>query len=818
MGRLVSSVFFLLAFLSMQAKSISDTDAKKIAFDFRCGQQTRSGVSGSSAMVSRCKAIKSDINEQAIAYLINYGDNDGFVIVAGDDCVNPILGYSSTGSIEENNMPQNMKGWLQTITSEIDAIKKGNGVAVRSASSSSEGEVVVDALVKTKWYQLEPYNDMIPAGCLTGCVATAMAQIMYYNKWPEQGVGSNSYTSFKKAESIFGEDEVNQISVDFSQSKYDWDNMQLTYADKNWNETQANAVALLMRDCGAAVNMKYGQTVSLSTEIDACYGGNKFFNYSTEVFYHSDYSTEEFEQLIKLELDNSRPVLFTGQSSTSGGSGHAFVVDGYRSDGYFHINWGWNGLYDGFFSLCLMSTSKGSYPAMQAIATFSPNKETTGSTFSRPLRMLDLKEGGLNCGITLDSDFEGAKSSSLSINLKGLYSPSCREYKGQIGLGLYDDKDNLLKELIWNDVQLIDSLSLKDTVLTVRENELANISDGSYTIQAISKELVGEEYMPIRKIVVGGQHKKLDMVVSGSSMKISNVKIENASVSLVNPVSLPEKMALFTNYSLSLSLKNNSDVPQEGHINIHMKNVSNENKICDINSQSFVLYDRQQIEQPINIGLNLKDVVVGDYIARISFLGSKGDTIRVDGLGEDIPVSFYIDEAKVPKFRIDSVFVRVADDEAETNVRDCDPSDIEIDLAKWDAEMTVTLYCGYEGEVWQSTEIRIGDLYCIRGIANNQSKISCDIPFMTILLPIGEYDIPIEYKNVVTDEWVTMEGSPSYLHLRVIDSSTGIDSIKADERQTTKYYDINGRRLTKPSKGLNIVLSSDGKVSKKVIK
>lgn len=808
MRKCISLVTALLVVMAVQAKDITEVEAQKIANAFRSHQRSNGRLRASAVKKATVKAVYGKGNKQVMAYLLNYGDSDGFVVVAGDDCVSPVLGYSDTGNIDESNMPQNMRGWFESVSSEIEAIKNGRGVAVRTADTS-EGEIVVDALVKTKWYQLTPYNNMDPKGCLTGCVATAMAQIMNYHKWPKQGTGSNSYQYTVN-------NITHQVSVDFSESTYDWDNMLPTYADNNWNDAQANAVALLMRDCGAAANMQYGITVSNSTETDACYAGNNNFNYSTEVFYHDDYSTEEFETLIKSELNDSRPVLFTGQSSTSGGNGHAFIVDGYRSDGKFHVNWGWNGEGDGFFSLCLMNPgAQYYYPAMQAISTFSPNKDTAGTKYNRAIRMLDITDGGINCGVSIDSDLEADKNSSFQVNLRGILSPSFREYDGQVGLGLYDADDHLEKDLTWVDVQLNNSMGLKDTCLTVASGAIDEIADGTYTIKAISREMVNNEYLPVRKISIGGQRKYLNVVVSGSSVKISNIAVEKASVSLVNPVSLPERMAMFTDYSLSLSLKNNSNVPQEGHIHFDLKSKTDESRSVNMDVSNFVLYDGQQVDIPIVLGFTAAKLTEGDYLARFSFFDKKGDTLQVEGLGEWIPVSLYLDETKIPKVKVDSVSITVANDIDDTNIKYCDPSDVEIDLAN-DFYVDVNVYYSFVGEVWQSTSIRVANMCEESQAIYSLGNVLLQTDWASFNEGTGEYDFPIEYKNVVTREWQTVEGSPSSIHVRVIDSSTGIGNVNADEWQTARYYDIYGRQLPKSQKGLNIVVLPNGKVTKRI--
>lgn len=198
-------------------------------------------------------------------------------------------------------------------------------------------------LCDISWDQTYPYNLMTPCyvgttHSATGCVATAMAQIMYYHKYPAQGAGQKTY----KPETL------NQtITVDFSKSHYGWDVMTPKY-DATSTDTARNAVALLMRDCGVAVEMAYGEQsgsmidrwpVPLTTN----FGYDKGLGYLTSTYY----SQTEWDDIIRSEIDNARPVFATG--FTDGNGGHAFVFDGYDADGLIHVNWGWSGMSNGYF-------------------------------------------------------------------------------------------------------------------------------------------------------------------------------------------------------------------------------------------------------------------------------------------------------------------------------------------------------------------------------------------------------------------------------------------------------------------------------------
>ncbi|MDE6653954.1 MAG: C10 family peptidase, partial [Muribaculaceae bacterium] len=206
----------------------------------------------------------------------------------------------------------------------------------------------VTPLLSTVWNQYEPYNDMCPEingmRAVTGCVATAMAQVMKKHQWPVSGTGSYSYVA-------------NGISVssDFSSHVYDWDNMLDDYYNEYYDlvgtQAQRNAVAQLMFDCGVAARMTYSASESSAMTIAAGGGMTKYFNYdkSMEYVLRGWYSDEDWMRLMHSQISEGLPVIYAGDSE--GGYGHAFILDGYDGEGYFHFNWGWGGGSDGYFSL-----------------------------------------------------------------------------------------------------------------------------------------------------------------------------------------------------------------------------------------------------------------------------------------------------------------------------------------------------------------------------------------------------------------------------------------------------------------------------------
>ena len=270
-----------------------------------------------------------------------------FVLMAADDCVQPILGYSLNGPFDIENMPDNKRTWIEGYSNEIQYAIAHQTRATLEVTQQwrdlAEGNfnqgraVVVTPLLQTKWNQGSPYNLLCPGGSVTGCVATAMAQIMKYWGYPAHGIGSHSYTH-----ATYGE-----LSADFQSTTYDWSYMTNTYGNTS-TTTQKQAVATLMYHCGVSVDMNYSPSSSGASTANVADALKTYFGYSEDVQHlsRSAYSDAEWIALLKNDLNQNFPVQYHG---TGSGGGHSFVCDGYNEDNYFHFNWGWGGYCDEYY-------------------------------------------------------------------------------------------------------------------------------------------------------------------------------------------------------------------------------------------------------------------------------------------------------------------------------------------------------------------------------------------------------------------------------------------------------------------------------------
>lgn len=285
-------------------------------------------------------------------YAFNASAADGYVLVSGDDRMPAVIGYSDEGKFDADAIPDNMREWLETYAEQVRYVQTHAGVRIQSSTDQTSIGNVYPLLGNTKWNQSAPYNNMCPTfnnngttqRTVTGCVATAMAQVMYYHRWPETGTGSNTYIFNLNSD----EQQPLTLSADFSQSRYDWANMLPSYTG-NETTTQNNAVAKLMSDCGVAMDMGYGASSGAVTRI-AMNRMPKHFRYDKSIKFimRDAYTLDKWLSIINGELLSNRPVIHTGASNQGG---HAFVVDGCNSNGYYHVNWGWNGTSNGYFAL-----------------------------------------------------------------------------------------------------------------------------------------------------------------------------------------------------------------------------------------------------------------------------------------------------------------------------------------------------------------------------------------------------------------------------------------------------------------------------------
>ena len=326
----------LLCTSMVHAAPVSVTQARVIAQEFLSQKESRPLAPGQAPQYTLVHTAKAkDLQQVADYFVFNENSGNGYVVVAGDDRATAVLGYSDQGAFNPADVPDGLQYILDCYAQDMKYLRQHPGA--QKAPARSARSHAVRPLMHSLWNQGTPYNDLCPTytkdgttyRAVTGCVATAAAQIMYYHKWPEHGTGSHSY------ECSVNKTDTKQLSADFEHTTYRWDQMLDSY-DSNYTSAQANAVATLMYHIGVASEMGYGSTsgVSITNMMRAL---RDHFGYSKAMTYYSrsGYNITDWEKLLDNEIDNNRPVLYSGYTPSGG---HAFVFDGYDRNGYYHVN------------------------------------------------------------------------------------------------------------------------------------------------------------------------------------------------------------------------------------------------------------------------------------------------------------------------------------------------------------------------------------------------------------------------------------------------------------------------------------------------
>ena len=339
-------LLFTLLALSASAENISTNQAKKIAKDFFSNNRPQLQVNELKMVFDGETPESRSIGANPALYVFDNPNGKGFVIVAGDDMAQPILGYSYENDFPSGDLPEHIEGWMNGLKQQInDGRKYGVISKPDSRSLTKTGEVIVQ-LKTAQWNQGTPYSQYSPTvkgqKTPTGCTITAGAIVMKFHQWPKQGTGTiPGYTTSTH--------KIEMPAIELGHT-YEWSQMPDVYKTNQYNQEQAHQVARLMADLGTMVKANYdlgGTSASPSyfAELFPVY-----MDYDKSALYRDryEYSDNTWHELMKAELQQNRPVIYSGFNEKSG---HCFVLDGYTSDDFFSVNWGWGGHCNGYFLL-----------------------------------------------------------------------------------------------------------------------------------------------------------------------------------------------------------------------------------------------------------------------------------------------------------------------------------------------------------------------------------------------------------------------------------------------------------------------------------
>ncbi len=554
-------------------------------------------------------------------YVFNDDTGKGFVVVAGDDKMGEVLAYSHEASIDMANLNPEARYLLDSYRQVYEKLGKNKGLTTR-AETATKATDAVQPLLKSKWGQDYPYSKQTQY--VTGCVATAVAQVMYYHKWPAQGKGQESYK-------VTFDNTVR--SADFTKSHYDWDNMLPDYNRRNVTTKQEDAVALLMNDVGIATNMQYTDRASGTQSYMAERALRNYFDYDAALVTRFDEGEDNFIEIVKKELRNGFPLYISGDPSSGGG--HAWVCDGFDEEDRFHMNFGWNGQADGYYSLATLDVkSTGSEfngaqlsfnKRIQVIA-IHPNKPNTpkiDADIAYQSPTIKFNNDGMMAFV---GDAPTTTSDAAKVMFTGFVNRSDAELIGDIGLGIYNQEGKLVKvtpygqdgrkifskeRFVFNDGEWVSGGVINDKVTFTPDFKA--LPDGTYSLCPIAARMLEDSTLG-----AWARMKSAPRIV----MKVENSKITYLELPTKEPAflltaepKLDNKLMLGEPNVLRLNIRKLDANIFYGTVKVEL--INNENKVVytteTTGTVDFDAFNTKRVRLPFNLPY---DIASGTYHLR----------------------------------------------------------------------------------------------------------------------------------------------------------------------------------------------------------
>lgn len=425
-------------------------------------------------------------------YVFNAEDGEGFVLISGEDQMPEVVAYSYTGRFDASNMHPGLVGMLDYYTQVVNDVRNGEAT-VEKTKHRAAAKVIVAPLCKAEWGQSAPYNTLCPnkneEECPVGCVATAMAQIMYHFTWPEVGRGTSRYAS--------GISGVGVLISNFSEHYYAWNDMRPTTKENKESEASAAAVAQLSYDCGVATRMKYDPEGSGTNDDLAMAAFYTYFGYKAstlDLLRRECYATQkEWNDLVKAELNANRPVLYGGYSS-SGEAGHEFIIDGYDELDNFHVNWGWDGTSNGYYSIVTLNPARTStsYNKSQSMVCGIEPDATGEDTIPRQWRTY------IETAPTIAIE-KVELGTNFTVKINRIFNITHYAHTWTIAAALYDLNGNQLQVVTstsstGKNTQELRSFYGMETLAATAKLP-TDLADGYYSLRAVARQLNYEEFI-----------------------------------------------------------------------------------------------------------------------------------------------------------------------------------------------------------------------------------------------------------------------------------------------------------------------------------
>ncbi|WP_244858975.1 thiol protease/hemagglutinin PrtT [Prevotella micans] len=570
-------------------------------------------------------------------YIFNDARGHGFVIVSGDDEMGEVLAYSTERTLDTLNANPCVKLLLEGYRQTFEVLKEGK-VIVQGSTRAGQYSQTVSPLLKSKWGQSHPFNAKTGYP-YSGCVATAVAQMMYYYQWPAQGRGKNEYNvtyyNTKK-------------SADFSQSHYDWANMLPDYRyPVHATSAQEDAVALLMSDVGIASFMQYTPNASGTQGLFAYQALQKNFDYTAAYITRAVEGPSRFAEILRQELLNGCPVYLEGRP-TGSASGHAWVADGFDKNGLFHMNFGWEGQSDAYYSLTALNLSQtgnefqgkplafnraitailahpnnGKYPAIErGLLETSPQlmfneggsfslKDVTGKTFN--------------------------PSQTITVEMNSFVNRG-NPFKGDIGVAVYDEGGNL-KQVAYSDDHASGGLTQRiygadhagfmgrDFLINQAQPvkiSLAGLGNGYYRLipVCIARKDDGswDEFLPMKKAPI------IEVELANGAARISETCTEDAHFQLMAQPRLSDKAEQGEKVQAVFTVKNLNGVPRDCYLRVQLLDASKTVVLNTRADKSTEIEGFTEAEIPIVLSLP-SGIAIGRYEVKLETSTDEAETL-----------------------------------------------------------------------------------------------------------------------------------------------------------------------------------------------
>ena len=504
------------------ADFINENQARTIATRFMASHAM---PSSNLKMAHKVPQLNASTGDQAAYYVFNSA-SQGYVIVAGDDKAPAVLGYSDKGKFDANNVPDALQELLNNYTIQIEELNKG----AKAAPVTRSGEAI-RPLVTAMWSQNSPYNSMLPMlndgqQAVSGCVATALAQVLYYWKQPARPTQTiPAYTSQSLGIYMPALEPVD----------INWDAMQDTYLSNDTESEGAQAAALLTLYCAQLVNMnfQYGASAANGRAIPAAISTYMGYKASSHCENRENFSTQAWADYIYNELAEGRPVIYSGSKRTGG---HSFVCDGYDGEGMFHMNWGWDGMSNGYYLLNVVNpdaqgtgSSAGNYGYIleqYIVAGIEPGEEDY--VFALTAGSVTLHEA-VTTRYSSDANFQATVTGNF-------YNYTIGTFDASFGWGLYQG-DELVSVLYNSSVG-----NLPPGYYTYTRNQPLNfgagITSGTYRIVPIYSELWAGNWRPC----IGSDVNYIEVTIDGDNCIVTGYGTAGERNYIVNDINYEGSM------------------------------------------------------------------------------------------------------------------------------------------------------------------------------------------------------------------------------------------------------------------------------------